>query len=150
MIFEGFELAKPTRRLRQSQALTFLFRQWYGIKSPPLCQEARFQAGCKRPPLGLILLTIHSLKRDLFAPYRVKNARKTLHRRVFIGGHSILTMKDAHRATLQSSFALAHDDSSPSQGEPKQCRRPKAPTECTLPNASPCLRGGGTSGFSRE
>ena len=46
-------------------------------------------------------------------------------------------MKDAHRATLQSSFALAHDDSSPSQGEPKQCRRPKATAECTLPNASP-------------
>ncbi|MBQ4447107.1 MAG: hypothetical protein II897_02290, partial [Clostridia bacterium] len=26
---------------------------------------------------GRIHLTIHSLKRDLFAPYRVKNARKT-------------------------------------------------------------------------
>ena len=40
-------------------------------------------------------------------------------------------MKDARRATLQSSFALAHDDSSPSQGEPKQCSRPNAP--CRLP-----------------
>ena len=31
----------------------------------------------KGRPLGRIHLTIHSLKRDLFAPYRVKNARKT-------------------------------------------------------------------------
>ena len=55
----------------------------------------------------------------------------------FFRGRSFLTIKDARRATLQSSFALAHDDSSPSQGEPKQCCRP---------NASPCLGGGGTSG----
>ncbi|MBR3486801.1 MAG: hypothetical protein IKH31_04425, partial [Clostridia bacterium] len=40
------------------------------------------------PEYGRIHLMIHSLKRDLFAPYRVKNARKTSSN-VFLSGTKI-------------------------------------------------------------
>jgi hypothetical protein len=53
--------------------------------------------------VGRIHLTIHSLKRDLFAPYRVKNARKTSSN-VFLKNSSSFSALFSLSGTKISSF----------------------------------------------
>ncbi len=113
---------------------------WYQITAA-LSRGALSGGLQKAAPWAHSLNDTQPQKGSFCAVPRQKCSKDFSKSRVFIRGRSFLTIKDAHRATLQSSFALAHDDSSPSQGEPKRCRRP---------NASPCLRGGGFSTEGRK